>query len=211
MNDELIVKKEDIPIFFENNGIKYLKRSRINWIPLQRLKLYKSTYYKENIDEFKELDNRYGKLIEGSYVAPVYIKKINEKIGYGLFAMENIRKDDFIGEYTGVIDVTKEITETFDDGSYETDFSWDYPDETGKVELEINGRQEGNELRFVNHNKVFNLNVEHTLHEKQWLIFFTAKRDIKADEQLFVSYGDEYWSGGFRELKEISGEEERNR
>ncbi len=38
-----------------------------------------------------------------------------------------------------------------------------------------------------------------------------AKRDIKVDEQLFVSYGDEYWSGGFREIAEIDKLEESHK
>jgi len=68
-----------------------------------------------------------------------------------------------------------------------------------------------NELRYVNHNNLYNLDVEHTIHNDQWLIFFIAKRDIDPDEQLFVSYGDEYWSGGFRQLEEIEKEEGQGR
>jgi SET domain-containing protein len=203
MTKNIIKGQEEVGAFFKDRNIVYLKRSRIEWQPLLKKKLHKSDYYITNIEEFRELDKRYGPDIENSTIAPVYIRKINDKIGFGLFAGEDLSEGDFIGEYTGVIRISEEMTETFEDGSYETDFSWDYPDETGDVELEINGRQEGNELRFVNHNQNYNLNVEHTLHKGQWLIFFVAKRDIKADEQLFVSYGDEYWSGGFRELSSI--------
>lgn len=203
MTKIMIRGKEDIRNFFNDRNVIYLERSRIEWKPLLKKKLHKSSYYRENIDEFCKLDSRYGSHIESSTVAPVYIQKIDDKIGYGLFADELIKKGDFIGEYTGVIRISEDITETFEDGSYETDFSWDYPDETGNTVLEINGRLEGNELRFVNHNKQFNVNVEHTLHQGQWLIFFVAKQDIMANEQLFVSYGDEYWSGGFRELSPV--------
>ncbi len=199
MNNVKIIGKENVESFFKKNEITYLQRSRIEWKPLITKKLNKSSYYKENREEFIMLDSRYGKDIENSLIAPVYIKKIDDIVGYGLFASQLIKKDDFIGEYAGVIQKTEEYTEFLDDGRYETDFSWDYPDELKSVELEINGRLEGNELRFVNHNENNNLNVEHTLHNGQWLIFFTAKRDIKPDEQLFVHYGNEYWSGGFRE------------
>ena len=210
MIEDIISGVDDIQEFFEQKKIVYLKRSRIEWKPLLKRKLHKSSYYIENKAEFEELDSQYGTFIDTSHIAPVYIKKISDKIGFGLFAERDIAKGDFIGEYTGVIRISEENTEFYEDGSYETDFSWDYPDETGKVVLEINGRLEGNELRFVNHDQNFNLDVEHTLHKGQWLIFFVAKRDIEANEQLFVSYGDEYWSGGFREIADIVNKEENN-
>ena len=207
MNDEeRISGKEQVRSFFCEKNIQYLKRCRIEWKPLRKMKLNKSVYYRENLDEFTGLDARYGEEIEKGQMAPLYIQKINDQIGYGLFAAENLKKGDFIGEYTGVIRVSEELTETFEDGSYETDFSWDYPDETGDTALEINGRLEGNELRFANHDRNYNLDVEHTLHKGQWLIFFVARRDIIADEQLFVSYGDEYWNGGFRQIADIENE-----
>jgi len=142
MSEEVISGKENILSFFHEQDIIYLKRSRIQWKPLLKKKLDKSPYYKINIDEFRELDLKYGALIEQSHIASVYIKKISDKIGYGLFSSEKIKKGDFIGEYTGVIDISEEITEEYDDGSFETDFSWDYPDETGHTTLEINGRLE---------------------------------------------------------------------
>ena len=198
-----IIGRTAVLHFFKEKNIKYLQRSRVEWKPLLSMKLHKSSYYKDNFNEFHKLDLRYGKEIDNHIIASVYIKKINDKVGYGIFAAESIKKDDFIGEYAGVIQKAEKYTEFFEDGGYETDFSWDYPDETGTVELEINGRLEGNELRFVNHNVNHNLNVEHTLHKGQWLIFFTAKQDIEIDEQLFVHYGSEYWSGGFREEEDI--------
>ncbi|MBI9098372.1 MAG: SET domain-containing protein-lysine N-methyltransferase [Spirochaetaceae bacterium] len=206
MNEKCISGRDEILGFFREKNIVYLKRSRIEWKPLLRKNFYKSPYYKANKPEFLELDKRYGSEIDQCRIAPVYIRKISDSIGYGLFAAVNLAKGEFIGEYTGVIRISEEQTEVFPDGSYETDFSWDYPDDTGSVTLEINGRLEGNELRFVNHHKDYNLDVEHTLHKGQWLIFFIANRDIEANEQLFVSYGDEYWSGGFRQLADLDGD-----
>ncbi|MBN2658304.1 MAG: SET domain-containing protein-lysine N-methyltransferase [Spirochaetales bacterium] len=203
MSSEIIEGKEEILKFFSDRKIRYLARSRVEWKPLLKKKLYKSPYYIENRAEFCELDEKYGKQIDNSEMAPVYIRKINEKVGYGLFAATGLKKGDFIGEYTGVVRETVELTESFEDGSWETDFSWDYPDEVGDIELEINGRLEGNELRFVNHGNDCNLDVEHTLHKGLWVVFFVANRDIEKDEQLFVSYGEEYWNGGFREFDEL--------
>lgn len=203
MSSEVISGRDQVLAFFRERNIVYLKRCRIEWKPLLKLNLKKSPYYKANKSEFMELDKKYGELIENSRIAPVEIKKINDKIGYGVFAAANLNKGDFIGEYTGVVRESEEYTEAFEDGSWETDFSWDYPDETGDVVLEINGRLEGNELRYVNHGQNCNLDVEHTIHDGQWIIFFIANRDIREGEQLFVSYGEEYWNGGFRELSDI--------
>lgn len=203
MGARRIEGKENIEAFFRERNIVYLRRCRVEWEPLLRMKLEKSPYFRENKKEFRELDRKYGVLIEDSETAPVFIGKINDTVGYGLFAAEEIRQGDFIGEYTGVVRITEEYTEAFEDGSWETDFSWDYPDETGDVVLEINGRLEGNELRFVNHGRNCNLDVEHTIHKGQWVIFFIANRDIAKGEQLFVSYGEEYWNGGFRNLADL--------
>lgn len=209
MTKEIISGREEILNFFKEKNIRYLNRTRIEWTPLLKMKLDKSPYYKENRKEFKDLDDLYGKDIEQSLIAPVYIKKISDSVGYGLFAGSDLKKGDFIGEYTGVVKVCEELTESFEDGSWETDFSWDFPDETGSTVLEINGRLEGNELRFVNHHKNYNLDVEHTLHKGMWLIFFIARKNIKSGEQLFVSYGDEYWSGGFRQISDLDKNNER--
>lgn len=206
MPSQRIEGRENILRFFQERDIRYLERCRVDWKPLLKKKLHRSPYYKANKEEFLELDDRYGFEIDCSVIAPVYIGKVSEKVGYGLFASENLKKGDFIGEYTGVVRISEELTESFEDGSWETDFSWDYPDEIGDIPLEINGRLEGNELRFVNHGRECNLDVEHTLHDGQWVIFFIANRDIQADEQLFVSYGEEYWNGGFRHFDELESE-----
>jgi len=208
MSSEIISGKEEILDFFKERKLVYLNRCRIEWRPLLQKKLHESPYYKENEEEFIGLDKRYGDLIDRSEMAPVYIKRINEKVGYGLFASVPLKKGDFIGEYTGVVRKTVELTESFEDGSWETDFSWDYPDEVGDAALEINGRLEGNELRFVNHGSECNLDVEHTLHDGLWVIFFIANRDIAKGEQLLVSYGEEYWTGGFREFDQLASRED---
>lgn len=208
MSTESISGRENILSFFRERNIIYLERCRIEWKPLLKMNLKRSSYYKANKAEFNQLDKTYGPLIEDSVIAPVFIKKIDEKVGYGLFASENLKKGDFIGEYTGVVRESEEFTEAFEDGSWETDFSWDYPDETGDTVLEINGRLEGNELRYANHGKNCNLDVEHTIHKGQWVIFFIANRDIRAGEQLLVSYGEEYWNGGFRQISELEEEKE---
>ncbi len=197
--------KKEIRHFFEEQGVKYIKRSRITWPPLLSMKLDKSIYYRSNKEEFQALDRKYYADIENSFLAPIYLKKIDDHVGFGVFAEKSIKKNTFIGEYAGVVQASLEDSgRELSKGGYESDFSWYYLDEIKDSPcLEINGRLEGNEMRFVNHSHTPNLEVEHTLHKGQWVLFFKAKKDIRIDEQLLISYGDEYWSESCRELLDV--------
>lgn len=195
--------KEDISRLFKALHIRYLNRTRVAWEPLIRMDLEKSPYYIENITEFQQLSKRYGAEIEGSVIAPIYIKKINDTIGHGVFAAETIQKYDFIGEYTGVIQKSDAYDDHVEKG-YESDFSWYFPDQIKDgPKLEINGRREGNEMRFLNHGDVSNVIVEHTLHNGLWVIFFKAAETIMPHEQLLIDYGEQYWDEDYRTKKVI--------
>ena len=90
------------------------------------------------------------------------------------------------------------------DGHFLSDYSWNYPDELPDgTEFEICALQEGNELRFVNHSTQANLAVDHTLVDGLFVTFFRVVRPVVRGEQLTVDYGEEYWSGGFRERREL--------
>ncbi len=193
--------RKEIIKLFEDLGIVYRTRTRVDWEPLFDIRLDKSAYYIENKEEFESLARRYGPYVEREAMAPVYIRRIDKTIGYGVFAARDIRRGDFIGEYAGVVQISGKHTDCYDDDKgYESDYSWYYLDEIEKgPELEINGRLEGNEMRFVNHGDKPNLCVEHTLYQGQWVLFFTAAVDIKKDEQLLISYGEAYWDEKYRE------------
>ncbi|MEW6079423.1 MAG: SET domain-containing protein-lysine N-methyltransferase [Thermodesulfobacteriota bacterium] len=197
--------REEILGFFENLGVIYLSRTRIDWEPLMQMNLRKSPYYIENRKEFDYLARRYGADIDRAAIAPIYISRIDKTIGYGVFADNDIREGDFIGEYTGVVQISGKHTRCFKaDSGHESDYSWYYLDKLDKAPpLEINGRLEGNEMRFVNHGQEPNLLVEHTLYRGQWVLFFIASRDIKKDEQLLISYGEAYWDEEYRDRQAI--------
>jgi SET domain-containing protein len=198
---EIYRTKSEIRAFFRRQGVRYLKRTRVAWKPLLSMNLRKSPYYRENRSLFEGLCRRYGERIESGFLAPLYIRKISEAVGYGVFAGKALSEGDFIGEYAGVVQPETAGTGVEEsEGGYESDYSWYYLDElpSGPT-LEINGRWEGNILRYVNHGLSPNVSVEHTLCGGQWLIFFTAARDIGEDEQLLIDYGEAYWGDGYRE------------
>ena len=182
-----------------------MKRTRVDWAPLKTMALDQSPYYLENIDYFQELRDSYGDLIRQGGKAALYIGRVDAAIGYGVFAAADIQKGAFIGEYAGVVQRAGEDAGCeLENGGFESDYSWYYLDDVaGAPDLEINGRLEGNELRFVNHSQTPNLEVEHTLIEGQWVIFFIAARKIKKDEQLLISYGEGYWEDGWRDREAL--------
>ena len=196
---------EEIAQFFTRNGLVYLERTRVHWLPLLSMDLSKRDYYLENRNYFEETNRKYSRLIKESHMAPVYIGKVNNKVGYGVYAAAELEKDAFIGEYTGVIQKAEETSgRELDGGGFESDYAWYYLEEIDQApSLEINGRFEGNELRFVNHSTEPNVGVEHALVDGYWILFFKATRKIKADEQLLINYGEAYWEDGWRELKSI--------
>ena len=188
--------------FIKKQGIHYLGRARMTDHPSFKRPLKESPYYLENQEEFDHLTLLYGPSLLKEKIAPVSIRFISDEVGYGLFAEEDLEAGTFIGEYTGV------VQEGFDappddtgKGAYETDYTWDYPDAWYEdILFEINGLKQGNELRYVNHSFEPNLVVEHTLLDNRWAIFFLTEKFIRAGTQLTADYGEEYWSGGFREL-----------
>lgn len=205
MTTETYRTKAEIRAFFRRQGIRYLKRTRVAWKPLLSMDLAASVYYKENRALFKGLCSRYGKQIAAGQLAPLYIRKVSDTVGYGVFAAKRLREADFIGEYAGVVQPETAGTGAEENGGgYESDYSWYYLDDVPSgPTLEINGRKEGNVLRFVNHGNAPNVAVEHTLYEGQWLIFFTAAQDIEKDEQLLIDYGGAYWDDGYRDKKSM--------
>lgn len=190
---------DNIKKLFEELGVTYLTSYHIVDKTLESAELRSSPYYLDNREEFEILEEVYGDLIRESYVAPVYVQKTKDR-GYGLFASKKIEEGDFVGIYFGVIREQEEMT-TYDETGFGTDYAWDYPDEVeGFPTLEIDAKPMGSEMRFANHSFSSNLDVEHTVVDNQWYIFFIANRDIDADEELTISYGEEYWDTDYRTM-----------
>lgn len=184
-------------------GIEYLRSPRVVFSELLTVDWLQTPYYRENLAEFSILTQRYGSQIEQGLLAPVELRLINETVGWGLFAGVDLAAGDFIGEYTGDIQLSCDADpEEKWNGHYLSDFSWNYPDEMpdGR-ELEITALKAGNELRFVNHSFSPNLVVDHTVVGGFFRTFFKASQNISAGEQLLVDYGEAYWADGFRELQ----------
>ena len=192
---------KEIELLFNNLSIKHIISNDIIYPELKECNLRKSTYYLKNIDEFNNLEKRYGEQLKNHYHAPLYLKKTDNEIGYGLFSDKSMKKGDLVGQYTGIVQEASAYNDSNGDISTGTEFAWDYPDEVpGLPPLEINAGTAGNILRFANHSFRPNLRVEHAVIVNEWMIFFILDMNVEEDTQLFVDYGDNYWSADFREV-----------
>ena len=194
-------KEKEITILFKNLNLRYLKNNELIYPEIKKTNLRISNYYMDNYEEFNYLEEKYGEKLKNHFKAPIYIKKINDIIGYGLFTAVALKADDLIGEYTGIVQEAHSYDISDNETSAKTEYAWDYPDEIpGLPPLEINARHAGGVLRFANHSFQPNLRIEHTVVNNEWMIFFAADVNIEAGAQLFVDYGDAYWAVESREV-----------
>lgn len=196
---------ESIQDFFIHRGLVYRDQCRIADPRVLAYDWSNSPYYDANRSEFEALTVRYGQALMDRYLCPLEIRVVGPEVGYGLFTRIDLATDDLVGEYTGVLQAACDAPpDQKVDGHYLSDYAWNYPDELPDgSEFEINALREGNELRFANHSSQPNLAVDHTLVGGLFVTFFRVVRPVSRGEQLTVDYGEEYWSGGFRDRREL--------
>lgn len=191
--------------FFARRGLVYLPRARIADRRLTEYDWGTSPYYQANHPEFEALTARYGDRLRQGWKAPLAVREAGPGLGLGLFAEEDLKDGDLIGEYSGVVqESTDAPPDELVDGHYLSDYAWNYPDELPDgTEFEINALKEGNELRFANHSARPNMAVDHTLVDGLFVTFFRMTQNVPSGTQLTVDYGEEYWTGGFRERRDL--------
>ncbi len=136
----------------------------------------------------KWLGALYAEQIRCHYVADVSIRWIDETLEYGLFAEEDIRAWDFIGEYTGVVRRHYPILGKM------SDYCFLYPTSRyffGKYL--IDGEDRGNEIRYANHSDDLNCEATGIFSDDMFHMILRAIRDIPAHTQITYDYGARYW------------------
>lgn len=140
---------------------------------LSERRIWLGTYYKREISE--------GRLPK------VTIKWINGIRGYGLFTNKPVLKKRYIGEYTGLLRKQKRsLDET-------NSYCFEYFIDDERTNFTIDAKEQGNHVRFINHNTNGNLEpilvyVEGIMH-----VILIARRNIEAGEELTYDYGEDYW------------------
>ncbi len=118
-------------------------------------------------------------------VVPLAIKKIDDQVGFGLFAKSALRPGDWIGEYAGVL--------SRDWGTRFNPYLFKYPFATP---FAIDGERLGNELRFANHSpRRCNARRAYLLHDGILHAAFLAAEEIPKGAQILIDYGTGYWHG----------------
>lgn len=122
------------------------------------------------------------------------IKKINDTVGYGVFAGYDLPAKCTLGLYAGELQETSSLQNNNDDGSYVYGSTQSII--PGCPALCTNARNKRNELGFINgsihHANCIagdTLKTDGTYHT-----YYKTARAIKKNEQLLVDYGPEYWT-----------------
>lgn len=129
----------------------------------------------------------YSRDIEKAGWPPISIRWIDETIGFGVFAEEDLSAKMFLGEYTGMI---CQRTWRFKFNLYCMAFLREV---SGFRKFLINGEESGNFTRFFNHSYQPNLLLQTVYTETMPHMIFTALRSIRKGEQLTFDYGESYW------------------
>ncbi|KAG9507766.1 hypothetical protein J7337_001321 [Fusarium musae] len=123
-----------------------------------------------------------------------------EGVGYGLFTIEDISQDDFIIEYVGELI-------THDEGVRREARRGDVFDEESNISyvftlldnegIWVDAATYGNLSRYINHasesdKRGCNITPRILYVNGEYRIKFTAMRDIKAGEELFFNYGENF-------------------
>lgn len=135
-------------------------------------------------------------LQRGATKAVLLGKSQLEACGYGLFAAENIADGEFVIEYTGELI-------SHDEGVRREHRRGDVFDEENKVSylftlleqegIWVDAAIYGNLSRYINHaSDTFNIMPRIMYVNHEFRIKFIATRDIKAGEELFFNYGDNF-------------------
>lgn len=151
-----------------------------------------TTYFHDHKDTILNLSGKYKKNVEDRTLAPMYLEFVSPIIGYGIRAIKPIKTGDFIGVYAGTL-----RNLCFNDPNFteDVDYAWYYtiPNKNNEYMI-IDGKYEGNELRFINHAQDPNTKRIDVILEDVFYVCYVACKDIAADEELTVSYGDGYWN-----------------
>lgn len=121
------------------------------------------------------------------YSLKIDVKYISRRVGYGVFAKEDIRPG-VVGIYTGELKKVNHYSKS----RYLFSF-------TTKVlnDIMIDGEKKGNWTAFINHNpsdsKKTNLIVREYFYKGLPYIVFWATKKIKKGSQLLYDYGESYW------------------
>ncbi len=132
-----------------------------------------------------EAGDKYKQEIERGDIGPVYIRYINNRIGFGLFTSEDLPEGVFIGEYVGNV---RRCNYFFADVN---EYCFRYPlYQTGFKIYTVDAAEYCNETSFMNHSRKGN--CEATIAYCDGLLHITliTSQPIPKDTELTFDYGN---------------------
>jgi len=196
-NEKHFSTKDLESIFSVKHALKTVSENDFIENLLNGMNILESERYKQDELEYNRREHQYGVLIERGYEYDdrFYIKISSQEVGYGLFAKVDILPNTVIGVYHGILTQVKP-------NYTNTDYAWDYgtfpnpenPEEN--IEICIDGRTYGTWLRFVNHKEDADANcyAMYVPYKNRWYIVYMTRKFVPKDSELFISYGDNYWT-----------------
>ena len=99
----------------------------------------------------------------------------------------DIKKNDVIDIYGGRLTLVENVKDQ--------EYAFEWPD-TAFSAFSLDGKTEGNALRFMNHASPKKANVASVefFYKKIPYIIFVAEKKISPGEELYYDYGPEYWA-----------------
>lgn len=177
---------------FKSVGSQYSNTMNIEFVDFSTIQPKQTDYYRSYSDQISRWSAKYHDDVVNHTLAPMYLAWVSPVVGYGVFASKNITKGDFIGVYAGQLRAVRELP---DEKTEDVDYAWYYTIHApnGK-KLIIDGKYQGNELRFINHDNNPNTRRIDVLINGVFYVCYVASKNIPKDTQLTVSYGDGYWT-----------------
>lgn len=180
------IDQNDFRKLFGVNYLSFLKFSHPDFLR-KTIKECPFMYRWEVFSQDQNLDEICQKLKEG-FVIPSVIRWISPEIGWGLFACQDIEEGELIGEYVGV------VRRYFRMWPNKNPFCFHYPTKFWSFHYTvIDAKDEGNELRFLNHSDEPTLRPTFVIDRGILHLTFLAKRRIPKNQELTFDYGKDFW------------------
>ena len=138
---------------------------------------------------------RFAAQLQAGHIAPgVFVQRISEEVGFGLFAGQPIGENTLIGEYTG--EITDAPPPSGGDSCKDT-YRLEYPALADRP-IYLSAKEYGNVLRCANHGPGDKANAAFqgvTCEDGIVHMAVVTKRDVCSGEQVLIDYGGSFWRG----------------
>lgn len=130
----------------------------------------------------------YQKEIRTSHIPDIAIRWINPTLGWGVFALRNFKKMEFIAEYVGKVRKRKSA-------DTKNGYCFEYILAHGfKTPYVIDAEEQGGVSRYINHSNAPNLHSSLATFDNISRVILYAKEPVAKSAQLCYDYGFDYWS-----------------